>query len=356
MSAQLPQLGWSDELQTIWENMETDGSLPGRIVADYGASYKVAIPHEITAEISGRLEYTSEPHEKPKVGDWVAIQLIDDGHGIIHTVLPRKSEISRKQPGKKFEKQVLAANIDVAFLVQSLDNDFSPDRLRRYVFQLQKESVKPIVVLNKSDKVEELVTYLKELESFDIKVLVTSALENKGIEEIANHIPSQATAVFLGSSGVGKSTITNRLLGENKQDTGAIREEDSKGRHTTTHRELFLLPNGGMIIDTPGLRELQLWGAEEDLNTAFRDIEQLSQQCQFANCKHTTEPNCAVQAAIRSGTLDAQRLEAYRKLLSELQYLRTKVDTTSARERKIDHKKAQKRFNQILRSKDEWED
>lgn len=347
----IDQLGWNDDLASTWQESEYDQLVPARVIADFGSTYKVAAPDELNAEASGRLVYFSETHEMPKVGDWVAVQLLDNGHGIIHEVLPRKSEISRKQAGENFVKQVLAVNIDIAFLVQALDHDFSPERIQRYLFQLDKEGIRPIIVLNKADKGADVEAKVRELQSLSIPIIVTSAVQNSGIDEIANSIEAGKTAVFLGSSGVGKSTITNQLLGEERQATQAIRETDSKGRHTTTHRELFILPNGGMIVDTPGIRELQLWGAEDDLDKAFDDVESIAKNCQFANCTHNTEPNCAILAALKSGTLEAQRFEAYVKFRKELRYLGTKVDKNTALQRKHHFKKSQKHYNQVKKAK-----
>lgn len=342
MHKDLALFGWGKDTAGLWDDSGLQGSVPGRVIADYGTSLKVVIPQEVNAVVSGRLEYLLESSELPKAGDWVAIQLTDDGHGTIQSVLGRKSKISRKQAGERFEQQVLAANIDVAFLVQALDNDFSPERLRRYMFQLKKESIEPVLVLNKADRAEDLASKLEELRLFDCKIVVTSALSGQGIEEIASLIGKGKTAVFLGSSGVGKSTITNALIGEEKQRTRAIRDEDSKGRHTTTHRELFVLPNGGLIIDTPGLRELQLWGTEEDLSEAYPEIDALARKCKFSNCTHTTETGCAIQEALTTHELDADLYGSYVKFQKELRYLNTKVDVNAAQARKRDHKKSKR--------------
>jgi ribosome biogenesis GTPase len=350
---QLTKLGWNDSLQQAWNDLDVPHFVPGRVIADFGSSYKVALPIELSAEISGRLEYLSEPYEMPKVGDWVAVQQLDEERAIIHLVLPRRSEIGRKQPGEQFAKQVLATNVDVAFLVQALDHDFSPERMQRYLFQLSNEGVEPVMVLNKADKAHDIETKLSELGTFNIRIIVTSAAQNKGIDEIANIIATGITAVFLGSSGVGKSTITNILLGEEKQSTQSIRETDSKGRHTTTHRELFVLPNGGLVIDTPGLRELQLWGTENDLEGVFTDIEALASECRFSNCSHIGEPDCAVLQAVDSKVLDRSRLESYFKFQKELRFLETKVDENAAIERRQQEKKLGKYYNQVIRGKNE---
>jgi ribosome biogenesis GTPase len=351
MNSPLSDIGWNEHCQTLWDADNRDGFIPGRVIADYGRNYKVALPQEVTAEISGRLDYHSDPDKLPKIGDWVAFQLLDDEHGLIHDVLPRTSEISRKHAGEAYRKQVLAANVDLAFLVQAFDDDFSPERLRRYIFSLQKSGVTPVIILNKSDKVEDTQPYLQQLENFDAKIIVTSALNNYGIDEIIVAVPKHATAVFLGSSGVGKSTITNLLIGEARQVTKSIRDEDSKGRHTTTHRELFVLPNGALLIDTPGLRELQLWGDEDDLGNAFPQIDTLSRQCKFSNCTHGTEPGCAIQAAVEAGELDTKELETYFKFQSELRFLNTKVNVKAAMERKEHDKKVQKEYRKAMKTR-----
>lgn len=343
--------GWSDELEATWGSDAPADWMPGRVVADYGQSLKIAIPHEVNAVASGRMEYMLDSSVMPKVGDWVALQLTDDTHGVIHKVLQRKSEISRRQAGERFERQVLAVNIDIAFLVQALDSDFSPERLRRYMFQLQKQDITPVLVLNKADKAEDLDGKLQQLQSYGCEILVTSAYTGSGIEAIASHIQPGKTAVFLGSSGVGKSTITNALIGEDRQVTQAIREDDSKGRHTTTHRELFVLPNGGLIIDTPGLRELQLWGTEEDLGDLYPEIDALSKKCKFSNCTHTGEIGCAIQAALASGELDKNIYDLYLKFQNELRYLNSKVDAGASQERKRNNKKIQDDYRRIVKRK-----
>lgn len=353
MDSPLKNLGWNTDLETIWNDGNYDAYIPGRIIADYGQNYKVGTPSEITAELSGRMDYLADPDDIPKIGDWVAVQIGDDNHGIIHKILPRKSEISRKQPGNKYQRQVLAANIDSAFLVQALDADFSPERLRRYIFQLQKDGITPIIILNKSDKVDDLAPFLNDLEGFDIKIIVASALENDGIENIIDAMEAYKTTVILGSSGVGKSTITNLLIGEERQATRSIREDDSKGRHTTTHRELFILPNGSLLIDTPGLRELQLWGDQSDLAMTFPHIESLSLKCKYNNCSHTVEAGCAVLDAVKKGELEESELEAYFRFQKELEFLNTKVDVKAADEHKNRNKSMQKKYRLMKKAREQ---
>lgn len=343
----LKALGWNEFFEDEWQGAAVEFCVPGRVVADYGSGYKVALPEEITAEVSGKLQYMLEAPELPKIGDWVAVQKLDKRHSTIHEVLPRRTEITRKQPGVKVGRQVLAANVDVAFLIQALDNDFSPERLQRYLFQLGRDGIRTVIVLNKSDIAQDIDEKMKKLESFDADVIVTSAKEHAGLAKIPGSIESGNTAVLLGSSGVGKSTIINALLGDARQATQDIRKADSKGRHTTTHRELFVLPGGGLLIDTPGLRELQLWGTEEDLEKAFPDVEELVAKCRFANCLHTSEPGCAVLDATLNGQLDAKRFDEFVKYQKELRYLKTQVDEAAALAEKLNRKKLQRHINQV---------
>lgn len=347
-------LGWNEEFASKWDAVETAGYIPGRIIADYGSFFKVATPDEIAAETSGKLKHASNSETLPKIGDWVALQLVPGERGLIQAVLPRVSEISRKQPGKKLQKQVLAANVDIAFLIQALDADFSPDRLERYLFQLANQNIEPVIVLNKADKVGDYSAYIKRLEPLGIKVITISALEKTGIDEVLDTIKAGKTSVFLGSSGVGKSTLTNALLGEEIQKTRSIRDDDSMGRHTTTHRELFVLHSGGLIIDTPGIRELQLWGNATDLAVAYPEIHEIVAQCRFSNCTHVNEPNCAIVQALQDGSLSQSKLETYYKLQQEVQVLTTTVDAHAANSHKKSRAQLSKQLKQITRSDDRY--
>ncbi len=348
----LEHFGWNDDFASKCKELAAPEWIPGRIIADFGSFFKVATPDEIPAEVSGKLKHASDSSTLPKIGDWVALQVVEGERALIQAVLPRCSEISRKQPGNKVQKQVLAANVNIAFVVQSLDSDFSPERIERYLFQLSNQNIEPIIILNKSDKVTEYSAYVKRLEPLGINIITISALHKTGIEEVVKAMTPGTTSVFLGSSGVGKSTLTNTLLGEDVQLTNAIREEDSKGRHTTTHRELFVLEGGGMIIDTPGIRELQLWGTEADLDNAYPEIDEIAAQCRFNNCSHGTEPGCAIRKAIEDGVLTQTKLDYYYRLQKELQFLATKVDADAAAERKRNQKKLTRRINDITRADD----
>lgn len=338
----LEQLGWNDNWQQRWDDLALARCVPGRVIADHGASHKVAIPGEIVADASGHLRYASKQAELPKVGDWVAVQENEPGRGVIQAVLPRISEISRRNPGKKLEKQVMAANVDIAFLVQALDADFSPARLQRYLLQLGQQAITPVIVLNKADRAADVDARVQQVTHFGVEIVVASATEGQNIAAIAAFIAPGKTAVFLGSSGVGKSTITNALLGEQRQATQEVREADAKGRHTTTHRELFMLPGGGLLIDTPGIRELQLWSTEADLEAMYPDIEPLVTACRFADCSHTQEPGCAVLAALADGRLDEHRWLSYGKLQGEIQQLSAQQDINAAQDLRKSHKQAQR--------------
>lgn len=326
--------GWNEQFATAFSALGLADCIPGRVVADYGGYLKVVTPQEYVAEIAGKLAHESEPHERPKVGDWVALQTGDQNKGIIYGVVPRHSEINRKAAGTGSARQVLATNVDIAFVVQALDFDFNLSRLERYTYQLRQSNIEPIFIFNKADRALDLPDKLVKIKAMDIPFIITTATEGQGVEEVRAIIEKGKTAVFLGSSGVGKSTLTNALLGDERQKTAAVREADSMGRHTTSHRELFVLPGGGLIIDTPGIRELQLWGEEEYLSSSFKDVEELAAQCEFRNCSHTKEMNCAVLRAIEQQVLPAARLESYLKLKNELRAAAFAVASLSAKQKK----------------------
>lgn len=314
----LSYYGWTEDHAHAWNELGLSGLLPARVLADYGTSLKLATPEIITAELSGKLAHYSRGDNIPKVGDWVAVHVTHSGAAVIESVVLRRNEIARKVPGKQATKQILAANIDVAFVLLALDNDFSIERLQRFLYQLSVSGISPVIVLNKVDKTNDVQHYIDQLGSFDLPIIVCSATRDIGIDEIANSIHPAQTAILLGSSGVGKSTLTNKLLQRDAQQTGAVRESDATGRHTTVHRELFLLPNGGLLVDTPGIRELQLWGTEEDLENKYKDIADLSERCRYSDCQHAQESGCAIRKALQNGKLDKSHYANYLKMKSEL--------------------------------------
>lgn len=314
----LKNYGWTKKLDEIWINQSTHDTQPGRVVADFGTSLKIAIPEIITAELSGKLAHYTVSDAVPKVGDWVSVQVSDSGHAVISGILPRQSEIVRKVAGGRTKKQIIAANVDIAFVLLALDNDFNVERLRRFLYQLSINAIQPIVVLNKADKTTDLDSYTSQLQSFDLPIITAIATDGVGVEQVLAYIEPGKTAVLLGSSGVGKSTLTNQLLGRDVQKTQAIRESDDSGKHTTVHRELFVLPGGGLLIDMPGIREFQLWGTEEDLEEDFGDILYLTRQCKYSSCQHGSDDGCMIQAALKNGSLDRSRYAAFIKMKKEL--------------------------------------
>lgn len=314
-TAALHPYGWTPQLEEIWQQRAQERLRVGRVIADYGNVMQVATPEEYSVTIAGKLRHALASADLPKVGDWVIIRPEDATTGVVQEVLPRTSSVDRKANSARPEKQVLAANVNIAFVVQALNNDFSLARLDRYAFQLEQSHVTPVFVFNKVDLATNM--QLEEIKQWNKQALFTQAVQNEGVEEMRELVKGK-TAVFIGSSGVGKSTLVNALLGEERQKVGEIRSDD-RGRHTTSHRELFTVPSGGVIIDTPGIRELQLWGEEGSLEAVFPDIIMLAQQCQFRNCRHTPkEKGCAVQQALKSGKLSRERFESYLKLRDEL--------------------------------------
>ncbi len=304
-----------------------------RIIAEYRGAYRIATPSgERHAVLAGRLRHeTVRRSSLPAVGDFVSVRLPDgDGPAIVEDVLPRRTVFVRRSAGDRPDDQVIAANIDVVFVVLGLDHDFNLRRLERYLAAVWESGATPIVLLNKADVCDDVDSKVDAARSvaIGVDVHVLSALTAHGLEALRPYLKEEMTAGFVGSSGVGKSTLLNRLLGREAQPTNAVRAHDSRGRHTTTHRELFALSNGAFVIDTPGMREFQ--PADSDgVTSAFEDIEQLARQCRFSDCSHDGEPGCAVRERV-----DADRLASYHKLLKELRYEESRDDPAAAQERK----------------------
>jgi ribosome biogenesis GTPase len=319
----LGRLGLTDEVAQSFET-HAPGLEPGRVVVQHRGLWAVATATaEVVVEITGRLRHAAAPGELPVVGDWVGLR-----DGVIDVVLPRSSKFSRKTAWTQVSEQVLVANVDVAFLVMGLDDrDFNVRRLERYLTTAWEGGATPVIVLNKTDLATDLDAQLAETEqvAFGVPVDAVSAETGEGILELRRHFAGNRTVALLGSSGVGKSSIINRLLGEERFRIGDVRS-DGRGRHTTTHRELVPVPGGGVIIDTPGLRELQLWETDGGLDQAFVDVADLIAQCRFSDCEHRTEPGCAIKAALAEGSLPVDRWESYQKLQRELARLERKLD------------------------------
>jgi ribosome biogenesis GTPase / thiamine phosphate phosphatase len=343
----LESLGWADCFAQAFEHSAIANSVPGRVTTEHKGLYTLQTEQgEYTATLTGKLRHqASQPQNLPVVGDWViAIPRVSEQTASIHAVLPRRSQFSRKTVGGKTHAQIIAANIDTAFLVSGLDQDFNPRRIERYLLLTWESGANPIIVLNKADLCPDIDACLAEVESIALGVptIVLSALSQHGLSDLFPYLQTGRTAVLLGSSGVGKSTLTNQLLGKSIQQTQTVRQGDDRGRHTTTRRELLALPQGGLIIDTPGMRELQLWVGEESLQSTFTDVERVAQYCRFRDCQHEQEPGCAVQEAIREGKLDEMRLESYQKLQREVDYLASAQDQHAYLQEKARWKKISK--------------
>ena len=340
----LEALGWGEPFASAFAALAADsgeGWVPARVVGQLG-SYRVATGEaELPAEPAGRLK--REPGGLPAVGDWVALELpsAPGGAARIRAVLPRRSRFSRKVAGERTAEQVVAANLDTVLLVSGLDGDWNPRRIERYLAATWTSGANPVVVLNKSDRADdpEALELATAEVALGVPVHRVSARTGEGVEALATYFPEGATVGLLGSSGVGKSTLVNRILGGEVQKTGEVRAGDDRGRHTTTRRELFRTPWGGLVLDTPGMRELQLWDAEEGIEAAFADVEALAQGCRFRDCRHQGEPGCAVVAAVDEGSLTPERLDSYRKLQREAHHLRIQTDV-HAREREKQRVKA----------------
>ncbi len=329
------QLGWSRFQEDQYAKLSGDspvhtGEFCARVIKVSRQVCSVLAEEGVfVARIPGKLYHIAASRsEMPAVGDWVVVQPSADDTVLVRSVLERRTVISRKVAGVVTEEQIIAANVDVAFVVAGLDGDYNIKRIERYLTLVLDFGIDPFVVLNKADVCEDVEARVAEVEgiTFGYPVMAVSASKGTGMEELGRSMEPGKTYVLLGSSGVGKSTIVNHLLGEVVQRVKAIREDDSRGRHTTTSRELFVLKNGALLIDNPGMREIQLWGDEEGLSEAFEDVRALALECRFADCTHTHEPGCAVQASIEGGDLDAGRLESYFKLQKELHHLQRRQD------------------------------
>lgn len=327
-------LGWSEIYAHHFETYRQDGFSPGRITLQQKNLYLVATESygEIPAVVTGKLLHDTLTRESlPVVGDWVVVRITDTAEPqvTIHAVLPRVSKLSRQAPGRGRGEQTIAANIDIAFLLTGLDGNYNLRRIERHLLQTRKNNVRPVVLLTKADLRSDVDSCVREVTAVagGAPVHVISTLTGAGLSALSAYLQPGTTIALLGSSGVGKSTLLNHLLGNEVMRTQTVRLDDSsRGRHTTSHRQLFLLPSGAALIDTPGMRELQLWGDEDGLLDTFPEIEELSRRCRFADCQHREEPDCAVQAALRTGDLQPGRFENYQKMQCELQRVAAKTD------------------------------
>jgi ribosome biogenesis GTPase / thiamine phosphate phosphatase len=336
----LEAFGWDEAIARSYAPWAGKPEMtPGRVLIEFNHIYRVVLESgERDAVLAGRFKHrASSRGELPAVGDWVVVrrQPEEEG-GAIVAVLPRRSRFSRRMAGNVTDEQVVAANLDVVFVVMSLDDDFSVRRAERYLLMARESGAEPVVLLTKPDLCDDVPARVAAVAAVAgaVPVHVLSPKQNEGLEQVSRYLSPGRTGALLGSSGVGKSTIINRLAGNELLKTREVRQSDSKGRHTTTHRELVRLPEGGLLIDTPGMRELQLWDANEAVSESFEDIESMAAGCHFTDCRHRDEPRCAVKAAVEDGRLLTDRLDSYSKLQDELSFLARQQDERAQQEEK----------------------
>lgn len=325
------QLGWNAELASAFEQYARMGCIAGRVAEEHRNGYDIITERgEIHGEVTGAVRHRAVSRiDLPTVGDWVAVIVHDDTLATIHGVLPRRSIFSRKAAGEVTEEQPVAANVDTLVVVTGLDDNFNVRRIERYLVLAWESGAQPVIVLNKADLAENLDEAVMAVENVaaGTPVVVTSAAAGEGLAALEPWLRPGRTLALVGSSGVGKSTLINALAGSGIRATSDVSGSVGKGRHTTTSRELIVLPNGALVIDTPGMREIGLWGDEDSLAGTFQDIEELFGACRFNDCRHEREPGCAVNAALEDGTLDEGRWHSYLKLQRELAYLDRRHNT-----------------------------
>jgi ribosome biogenesis GTPase / thiamine phosphate phosphatase len=313
--------GWNEHWAAAFAPLAADGRAPARVISQQRGEWLLAGEFgEWSAKLTGRLRHEARMGALPAVGDWVGCTTpLGGGPARIDAVLPRKSAFQRRAAGSRVGSQTVAANVDTLFITSSLNADLNPRRLERYVTMARESGAASVLLLTKDDLVEDGAAIVERLSAeLRIPVVALSSHTGAGVDAIRPWLVRGQTVALVGSSGVGKSTLLNHLAGEILMETGGIREDDGRGRHTTTHRELFRLPDGALMLDTPGVREIGLWDATEALDDTFDEILDLADKCRFRNCGHNQEPGCAVRAAIEAGILDPMRLEAYRRLAEEL--------------------------------------
>lgn len=331
----LADLGWNDTLAHTFAPHAAAGLEPARVVCELRRNFYAVhtAGGEVLGECGGGFFHVARtPDQFPAVGDWVAVRRREgEARADIHAVLPRRTKFSRRASGTEEIEQIVAANIDTVFLVSGLDRNYNPKRIQRFLVAAHDSGAAPVIVLNKSDLADDADDVRREVEALapGVAILITSTATRKGLKALtANYAQSGRTLAFIGSSGVGKSSLINALVKDPEAlPIGEVREKDSKGRHTTTRRELVLTPSGALVIDTPGMRELQLWGADGGLDETFPEIRELALKCRFTNCTHGNEPGCAVRVALEKGTLRQSRFDAFKKLKAE-------QDAKAPRERK----------------------
>ncbi len=352
------ECGWNDQLAKDFHSLFKPPLLPARIAAQYKSHYSIVHESgEARATLAGRfLHNTPRDADLPAVGDWVAVTKADEeSKAVIHGLLPRRSKFSRTAPDLEQRsgtaEQVLVANIDLALILSSLNEEFSLRRIERYLTMVWNGGAVPLLVLTKVDECADRSEFLEAIGdiAMGVPVLLTSAVQGEGLDALREYLKPGRTAVMLGSSGVGKSTLMNALMGRDVTEVAAISDYKDRGRHTTTHRQLYLLPQGSIIIDTPGLREIHLWSDEEGFGRTFQDIEELAASCRFSDCRHGEEPGCAVQLAIVNGELNEGRLRSFHKLQREIAYQENRISASTARREERKRSKLYKEHRKMLR-------
>lgn len=338
----LHPLGWSDFFENQLSHLNLPDGVPARVIGEEREKFRLQVGENIFwGEITGRFRHQVETRlDLPSTGDWVWCEpLSGSDRAVIHHLFERRSCLVRKAAGTGNEEQILASNVDVVFITSSVNQDLNPRRLERYLTLAWEGGATPVIILTKADLVEsdearaQILSKVREV-AIGVDIHLVSTVTGDGLDALGAYFTGHRTGVLLGSSGVGKSTLANVLLNEEKLKTQAVRDGDDRGRHTTTSRYLFQLPDGGMLIDTPGMRELGLNDHEEGLKTLFDDVEALAQACRFSDCGHASEPGCAVKGALQSGELDAERWQSFLKLQREMFFERTKTDKALASEQK----------------------
>lgn len=345
-------LGWTPALTEAFTPFGAEGLAPARVAVEHQHLFGLYTPDgDLLADVSGHMRHHARSRlDFPVAGDWVAVRSrVGEGRATIQALLPRKSLFSRQAAGKETDEQPLAANIDTVFLVMGLDRDYNPRRFERYLALASKSGAVPIALLTKPDLCDQTEERRLEIAGMGVAVHVLSPKLGEGLEALTSYLSRGATVALLGSSGVGKSTLINRLLGEKVQETQAVRAADDKGLHTTTQRELLVAPGGALIIDTPGMRELSPWDAGAEVAAAFTDVAAIAARCKFRDCAHAVEPGCAVQAALADGSLDPGRWQSYLRLRRATAHAERRHDRLAQQQQKTMFKKRNKDFRVRLR-------